>query len=200
MKKIGVAITASSVLHLLLWSPAESQQGWAVELRGNGAVPTREIGDDDLGAGFGFEGTVRYAFLPHLAAYAGWDWTRFSPDDSFAGSGMDFEETGYAFGLRFEHPFSGDLGAADTWAWWARAGGTFDHLEIEDPDGELIADTGSGVGWEVGTGLALALATGWSLTPGVRYRSLTRDVEIATTTTTVELEYVAFEVGIVRLF
>lgn len=198
MRKIALAFTASSLI--LANSPAAAQQRWAVELRGAGAVPTRQIEEDDLGAGLGFEGAVRYGFRSRLAAYAGWDWIRFSPDDSFAGSDMEFEVTGYTFGLRYERPFAGEEGVPDTWAWWARAGGIFDHVEIENPEGEGVADTGHGLGWEAGAGLALSLGTGWSLTPGFRYRSVTRDVEIATTITTMELDYVTFELGLARFF
>jgi len=197
MTQLTITLAASSLL--LAASAAGAQERWAVELRGAGAVPTRQVEEDDLGPGLVFEGSVGYAFRPRLGAYAGWDWIRFTPGDSFAGSEMDFEETGYAFGLRYEQPFPG-RGTADGWAWWIRAGGIFDHLEIEDPSGDLIADTGHGLGWEAGTGLALALGVGWSLTPGIRYRSLSRNVVIATTTTEVELEYLTFGVGIARFF
>ena len=50
-----------------------------------------------------------------------------------------FEETGYAFGLRFEQPFEGaDPGPAML----IRAGGTYKHIEVEGADGELAADSG----------------------------------------------------------
>lgn len=110
---------------------------------------------------------------------------------------MNIEETGYSFGLRFEHPFTGEDSGT---AWWTRAGGTVAHLEFEDDDGEVVAETGHGLGWEVAGGIAHGFRTGWTVNSGVRYRSLSRDVVIGTATTTVDLRYVAFEVGIARRF
>lgn len=198
MNRFFASLTAVGILFAA--TELGAQERWGFELRVNGNVPTQEIEGRDLGAGFGFDGTLRYRFLTHLGAYAGWDWIRYSPDDSFAGADTDFEETGYVFGLRFEHPLSAEGPGGEGWAWWARAGATVDHIEIEDSGGELIADSGHGLGWEAGAGLAYGFGSAWSFTPGVRYRSLTRDVEIGAVSTDVELRYLAFEVGIARLF
>lgn len=195
MRARALALTTIGALMAVAPARAQTPERWAVELRGNGALPTRDIGSDPLSTGLGLEGTVRYRFLPHLAVYAGWDWTRFGADRSFAGSDMDFEETGYALGLRFEHPVAGSRTAA-----WVRAGGTWDHVEVEDTDGEIISDSGHGPGWEVGAGVATPIRGRWSLTPGLRYRSLSRDVEIDQATTSVDLRYLAFEIGVARSF
>jgi hypothetical protein len=194
VKRLILSVVTLGVV--LAGSEARAQERWAVELRVNGDVPTQDIGDDKLGTGFGSEVTLRYRFLPHLAAYAGWDWIRFTPDDSFMGSDMDFEETGYAFGLRFEHPLTGESGPAV----WVRAGGTYDHVEVENADGDLLANSGHGLGWEAGAGLALGVGRSWSFTPGVRYRALSRDLKVGSVTTDTDLTYFAFEVGFARLF
>lgn len=200
MKKQAIAVAALGLVFALAPSDVDAQRRWAFELRANAAVPTQDIGDDELDTGFGLEGTFRYRFLTHLGAYAGWDWIRFGADDAFAGANMDLEETGYVLGLRFEHPFSGEEPTGAGLAWWVRAGGTYNHIEVENSDGDMVADSGHGVGWEAGGGLAYGFAGSWSLTPGVRYRSLSRDVEIGGTTTDVDLQYVAFEVGLARFF
>jgi hypothetical protein len=96
-------------------------------------------------------------------------------------------------GLRFEHPFSGESG--DGPAMQFRAGGTYNHIEIEDPDGDIVADSGLGLGWEIGTGVTLPLTGNWRVSPGLRYRALSRDVTIGSTTTGVDLRYVALELG-----
>lgn len=189
------AVTAASIAFVAV--PTAAQERFAVELRGGIDAPTREIGTDELGAGFGFDATVRYSFMPHLAAYAGWDWIHFNPATSFAGADMDFEETGYAFGLRFEHPFKGESGGL---AYWLRGGATYDHLEIENQDGDMVADSGHGWGWEAAAGVAFDVSPRLSLTPGLRYRALSRDVEIGTTTTEVDLQYVAAEMGLALRF
>lgn len=190
-----LALTAASLAVLVAAQGVESQQGLAFELRGGAAIPLEEVVNEELGTGFGFEGTIRYGFMPHLAAYAGWDWMRFSPDASFAGADMDFEETGYAFGLRFEHPFSEGAPLAG----WLRAGATYDHLEIENADGDIVGDSGHGFGYEAGAGIGVELGR-LHVTPGVRYRALSRDIEVGAVTTAVDLRYLAVELGFVFAF
>jgi long-subunit fatty acid transport protein len=175
--------------------PVEAQDRWSLEIRSGAAFATQDLGDADLGVGFGFEGTVAYRFMPHLAAYAGWDWCHFSADQSFAGADVDVEETGYAFGLQFVHP----LGASSL-AYFIRAGGILNHIEIENDGRDIVADSKQGLGWEVGAGVVLSLGDCWRLAPGVRYRSLSRDIEIGVASTPVDLTYLAVEVGLSRSF
>ena len=189
-------IIATAALAVLAGTgTVRAQERWAFEIRGGAGMTTQDFGDADLGTGFGFEGTVRYRIQPHLALYAGWDWYHYSTDESFAGADVDIEDTGYAFGFRFEHP----LGTSPA-ALWARAGGIYDHAEIEDSDGEIVADSGHGLGWEIGGGLALPIARAWKVTPGVRYRMLSRDIDIGDARTEIDLSYAALELGFSRVF
>lgn len=197
MKTHAIVGVTLGILLGLTTQDLSGQQRWGFEGRLNVDLPTQEVAGQELGTGLGLGGTLHYRFLPHLGVYGGWDWAHFNPDDSFAGPDVDLEETGYSFGLRFEHPFSGEEGGA---AWWARAGGTYAHLEVEDQEGDRIADSGHGLGWEVAGGIAYGFRPGWALNPGVRFRSLSREVTIGTTTTSVDLSYVALEVGVTRRF
>lgn len=175
-----------------------AQEPWAVGVRGGVAVPTVDM-VDDLGTGNGLvlAGDVSYRFMPRLAAYVGWDWVRFSPEDSFAGPDVDFEGTGYVAGLRFEHPLS-DAVPFDA---WARAGVRYDHLELEDDSGDIIAGTDRDVGFEAGAGVAVRVAERWSVTPGVRYRAVTHDVQTGVNTTDeVDLRHVLVELGVAYRF
>ncbi len=174
-----------------------AQNRWRVETRGGVAFATQDLADASLDPGFGFEATVAYSFMPQLSAYAGWDWYHFAAsEESFAGATSDMEETGYAFGLRFEQPF-GDQAPV---ALRLRAGATYDHVEIENSAGELLGDSGHGFGWEAGAGFGIVLGDRWELSPGVRYRSLTPDLDFAGGTTSGTLEYLAVEVGVSRSF
>lgn len=164
-------------------------------LCGGATVATSDLGDADLDTGFGFEGTFMVRALEQVFVYAGWDWHRFPSGPSFAGNDVDFEESGYAFGLLFEHALSDDGGPAIQ----LRAGGTVNHIEFERGV-SLTVDSGHGVGWEAGVGLAVPTVGEWRVTPGVRFRALSRDIDIETTTTAVDLNYFAFEVGVSRLF
>lgn len=75
---------------------------------------------------------VGYRVQPHLSVYAWLDWHRFTADASFAGSNNDFEETGYAVGLQFEHP----IARSKSVALQLRAGGIYNHIEVENTAGD----------------------------------------------------------------
>jgi hypothetical protein len=185
------------VLALILFTATgtiNAQSRWRFEIRGGPAFATENLGGVSLGTGFGFEGTAGFRVQPHLSVYAGWDWHRF-PSDA-AGAENDYEETGYAFGLLFEHP----IGGSDALALQLRAGGTYNHIEIENTAGDLVTDSEHGLGWEGGAGLAIRLAGQWQLTPGLRFRSLSRDLVAGSVTTPADLRYVAVEVGFSKRF
>jgi opacity protein-like surface antigen len=137
----------------------------------------------------------------HLLAYAGWEWHHFATDNLIASQELDVEETGYTFGLRFEHPLRGESSAdGSALGYWLRAGGTVNHIEIENDDGDIVADTDHGLGWEVGGGLTIPLRDRLALTPGVRYRALSRDLALGQTTRSVSLRYVTATVGLTIAF
>jgi hypothetical protein len=193
MKGLVVALFA---LTILCPGQASADGGpWSVQFSGGAALPTQEMGDSELGTGLGFEGLVGYRFMPHLGAYAGWDWHHFIADESFAGPDVDVEETGYAFGLQFIHPIG-----ESSLSYVIRAGGTFDHIEIENDEGDIVADSEHGLGWEAGLGLDMAFAGDWHVRPMVRYRTLSRDIDIEEEVTEVDLNYVALEVGFALSF
>ena len=173
----------------------EAQDRWSLDIRSGAAFATQDLGDADLGIGLGFEGTVAYRFMPHMAVYGGWDWHHFSADQSFAGADVDVEDTGYALGLQFIHPIG-----ESSLDYFIRAGGILNHIEIENDEGDIVADSKQGLGWEVGVGVVLSLSDHWRLAPGVRYRSLSRDIEIGVASTPVDLTYLAVEVGLSRSF
>jgi opacity protein-like surface antigen len=174
-------------LLLLASSPFAAAQGkWDLTLRGGVNLPTKDLGDANLNTGFGFEGTIGYRFLPNLSAYAGWGWNRFSADRSFAGSNVDFEETGYSLGLRYLFPIADSRVSV-----LIGAGGIYNHIEAENREGALVSDTGHGLGWQAEAGLAVAVSERLSLIPGIRYRSLSREFKVGTTNTPVDLNYLS---------
>jgi hypothetical protein len=186
-----------SLALIALPTTTQAQNRWRLETRGGAAFTTQDLADASLDPGFGFEATIAYSFMPQISAYAGWDWYHFSTDEaSFAGAGSDVEETGYAFGLRFEQPF----GEAARVALRLRGGGTYNHVETENEAGEVIGDSGHGFGWEAGAALGIVVGESWELSPGVRYRSLTPDLDFAGPATSGALEYVAVEIGVSRTF
>jgi hypothetical protein len=168
----------------------------AVDLRAVGATSTQRLAGADLSVGVGFGMTVGYHLQPHLLAYGGWDWIHFQADQSFAGPDMDFEETGYTAGLRFEHP----IGAESLTLFRIEGGATYKHVEIENVGGDIIGDSGHRFGFEGGGGLVFALGEDWRFTPTLRFRSLSPAFDITGVTTKSDLRYAGIELGVSRKF
>ncbi|MBK7631960.1 MAG: outer membrane beta-barrel protein [Ignavibacteriales bacterium] len=191
MKRSILTVVALLTFFALYQIESQAQDRWSLEFRPAVDFAAKDISDADLGTGFGFEGTVAYRFMPHLAAYAGWSWNYFGVDQSFAGPDASFEETGYTFGFQFIHPI-GDLDIN----YLIRLGGTYNHIEIENNDGDIIIDSGHGLGWQAEAGVVIPLSEKFSLLPSVRYRSLSRDNDINNVSTSVDLNYVSVGVGL----
>lgn len=193
MKKLFIAI-AIIVLTTTL-NQTLAQDKWSLELRPGVNYAVKDISDADLKLGFGGELTIAYRFMPHLSAYAGWSYNNFAVDQSFAGPDASFEETGYTFGLQFIHP----IGESNI-SYLVRAGGTYNHIEIEKNDGDITIDSGHGLGWQAEAGLLISLSESFCVLPSVRYRSLSRDIEIENVSTSVQLNYFSVGVGLRWLF
>src|SRR5688500_13887833 len=105
----GFRIKALTVLYtglfmLLLTTNVKAQNEWSFDIKSGVNIPTGEIEEAELKTGYGIEGTISYAVTNYLSGYAGWGWNKFSSERSFAGENLDFEETGYTAGLRFNYP------------------------------------------------------------------------------------------------
>jgi hypothetical protein len=176
---LGLALSAT---------PAVAQNRFAVDLNVGGAFPTTEFGGSDLdpGLGLGFAGNVRV--MPHAFVYAGWDYHRFVTKQAILGSDFDVDDTGYAFGARFQHPI---LARVDV---WVRGGGIYNHVELEDENGNIVADSGHELGWEGGGGFGFNVTDRFAIMPGARFRTYSADVTLGQTTLPVELTYITAEV------
>jgi len=175
---------------------AAQQRNWELAVQGGAAFPTTDLYDTDLKTGFGFEGTLSYRFTPSIGVYAGWDWHKFVTDvdgASFIGADVDVEETGYVLGLQYEHAL-GDSPSSP--AVMFRGGGTLNHLELSDSAGDEITNTGHGLGYEVGVGLAVPLGDRFRLVPAARFRSLDRDLTVNGVTRGVTLSYGTAELAL----
>lgn len=180
------------VLFLLSFNHTVSQNKWSIEFRPDINFPTSDFGDSKIKTGYGFELTGAYRFMDHLSAYAGWSYNTFRIEDS----NFDLDETGYTFGLQFIHP----LGTSETLSYLLRAGATYNHIELENTDGDIVSDSDHGFGYQVEAGLNYHLGLGWDLRPTVRYRALSRDIDIDNTTRSIDLNYLSFGLGIAKTF
>jgi hypothetical protein len=170
-------------------------QRFTVDLRPVIASPS-ELAGSELDVGLGFGATVAYQLQQHLHLYAGWDWLQFGANNSFAGLDRDFGETGYTFGLRFEHPLS----EASRLLYRVEGGGTYKHVEIENQDGDIIADSDHSLGYELGLGLLWPAGNTWRFGPTFRFRSLDPDFDISGVGTSGTLRYMGLELSISRRF
>lgn len=82
----------------------------------------------------------------------------------------------------------------------ARVGGIYNHIEVENDAGDITADSGHGLGWELGAGIQVNLGNNWKLRPQMGYRVLSREIEIGVNTTDVDLNYFSFGIGIAKSF
>lgn len=191
MKNLVLTFAALIVLITSCQLNAQSNDEWTLEFRPGVDLATKDIIDAELGTGFGFEATIAYRFMPHLSAYAGWSWNHYSAEQSFAGTNNGFEETGYTFGLQFIHPVG-----IHTIQYIVRAGATYNHIEIENKEGDIIIDSGHGPGWQVETGLIIPVSNRFSLLPSVRYRSLNREIQVQNDKMSVDLNYISYGIGL----
>lgn len=191
MKQTFHAITLFVLLAPFAATAQPEGSRWGFEFRPALSVATARFGGSALDPGLGFEGTFSYRMMPHLHAYAGWGWHRMSAGHSFAGSDMDFEETGYTFGLQFVHPL-GETGVE----YLFRAGAVYDHIETENADGDIVNDSKHGFGWQAEAGVSVTVTESLSLQPTLRFRSLNRTVTIGGTATDVGLRALTVGAGL----
>jgi hypothetical protein len=189
MKK-EIVLSAIALLSLM-FTNAQSQKKWSVDFRPGVNFATKDLGDANLKTGFGLEGSLTYSILPYLGAYAGWSWNHFASEQSFMGSNIDFEETGYCLGAQFTGKFK-----SSTLGYMIKGGGTYNHIETENSNGDIVNDSGHGLGWQLGIGLTVPMGKNWMLVPDVRYRSLARTIGEGDGRRNVQLNYISTGVGI----
>jgi len=193
--KIKEVVLIAMVLVSVNVLAQQQEKRFGFELSGGPSFSTSDPGNTNLKTGAGFEGIFHYRFLKHTGVYAGWGWNRFASDGATAAGKLDFEETGYVFGLQFKHP----VGASNL-SYFLRAGGLYNHIEIENEDGEIIEDSGHGLGWQLAGGVDIPLGKNWSITPGVKFNSLTREMQSNETKADMDFNYISVRVGILKRF
>lgn len=191
----------SLVVALLAFAPPAvmAQSPFSFELGAGVAVPVQDLGNAELGTGFGFGANARYRFHPNFLGYAGWEWFHFSAD--LAPDEFDVEQTGYTLGLRYERPLGSERPAGTpSPALWLRAGALLAHFEVENDEGEPAGDTDHGLGWEAGAGISWPLNDRIAVAPGVRIRMLGREIDMGLGVQEATLTYLTAGVGVVISF
>lgn len=173
----------------------EKDKRFSLELNGGPAFPTKEF-VEGIRMGFGFEGTFQYRILPYAGVYGGWGANWLSTESSVSSeNNMDYEETGYVLGLYFNQP----IGSTNL-SYYVRAGALYNHIEIENSDGDIVDDSGHGPGFQLAAGLDINLGSGWSLTPGLKFNYLSRETELEGITKQLDYQYLSARIGIMKRF
>lgn len=167
-----------------------AQEKWTVEFRPGLNFPTGDVGDIDTKIGSGYELTGAYNILPHLAFYAGWGWNEFKGKDNQSTENFTLEEKGYTFGFQIKRKIG-----TSSLSYLARVGAVYNHIKLED-NMDVSADTGYGFGWQAALGVDFEFVPNLSLRPMLRYRSLSRDVEVANVSNELNLNYISFGIGL----
>lgn len=175
---------------LLFVFKVNAQEKWSVEFRPGLNFPTGNS-NTDIKIGYGFELTGAYKIMPHLAAYAGWGLNEFKGEDTYLNDNITFKETGYTFGFQIIKPIG-----TSSFSYLASAGAIYNHIEIENNTADSTTDTGHGFGWQVAAGVGYEFVPNLALRPMLRYRFLSRDVEIENAFTNLKLNYISFGIGL----
>jgi hypothetical protein len=174
----------------LLSTIATAQNRWDISITPAANFSTKNLGNAKLKTGFGADATIAYRLTKQLGIYGGWGWNKFSSAQSFAGTDMEFVETGYSVGLQFTQ-----LIASSKMKFILGAGAIYKHIETENSKGDLVNDTGHGWGWEAKTGISFPLGKHFNFIPTIKYSALSRNIQILTTTTPVGLNYLSVGAG-----
>ena len=173
----------------------ENEKRFGVELNGEVSFVSSDLAGASLNTGLGYEVILQYRFMPFTSVYGGWGYSHFNANESFAGNDIDFEQTGYILGLQFKHP----IGKSPV-SYFVRAGALYCHIETENNDGEIISDTGHGIGWQAAAGIEVALGKNWILAPGLKYNWLSGETDFEGANYQLDHRYVAARLGIIKRF
>lgn len=186
---------ALSLLVTVITFGQEKENRFGIEINGEVSFVSSDLSGASLNTGMGFETILQYRFMPYTSVYGGWGWINFNADESFAGPDMDFEQTGYILGLQFMR----QIGSSPV-SYFARAGLLYSHIETENNDGDIISDTGHGVGYQVAGGIEVAMGKNWSLAPGLKFNSLSGETGIEGVNYQLDHRYVSARIGVVKRF
>jgi len=192
--KVFLSIALVALLSLTTLAQ-ETEPRFGVELNGDVAFVSSDLAGASLNTGVGFEAILQYRFMPFTSVYGGWGYSHFNADESFAGSDVDFEQTGYILGLQFKHP----IGNSPV-SYFARAGMLYCHIETENNNGDIISDTGHGIGWQAAAGIEVALGKNWSLAPGLKYNWLSGETDFENASYQLDHRTVSARIGIIKRF
>jgi opacity protein-like surface antigen len=190
MRKTMYVTAAVAAAMAATTAPAAAQSlpiPLAVEGRVDAAFPMGRFGDV-AGTGVGFGAGASIGLTPGVGVYGTYSHTRFG-----AGVGSsetpDATDSGFSVGVTAALP-----GATPNVSPWVGGGLVFHQLELGGSGAGIEED----LGFEVGAGVAIAVAPNVRLTPGIGYRSYSASVPAlgGLTARDVNVQYLTLGVGL----
>ncbi len=198
MKFKSLIVIAAMVLLVNSANAQERRRKVGFELTAGPSVALNNLGDFKMKVGKGVEGIFTYMPLEHFGLFAGWGW------NNFRSNYYDFEDTGYMFGVQFKDDIN-----KSAFSYYLRAGGLYNHIEIEDATPSIVdgfrSDSGHGLGIHLSGGVEYSLGKGWCINSNLKFQHLKRDVVLPSmlrdnAATAVNLNYLALRLGVVKYF
>lgn len=159
-----------------------AQERWFVELRPSVNIPTHEVDGRSLATGPGMEVGIAYLYTPQWGVQFGMGYGQFN---TFGTAGQYYVEQGASLGLRFFQPLIGRVYGV------LGAGSVYHQLFIKEGNGQELARTDLGFGWQAEGGIALVFDERWSVSPTIRYRSLSREINEGDVTDRIDLDHIS---------
>lgn len=189
-------VTLLTLLILLLFSAQTgmAQYRWSAEFSPGLSFPTQDIANENLEIGFGFDASLAYKLMPHLRAYAGYNWNEFKTEMTPGRSQLRVNEGGLIFGFELTFPIS-----SAPVTYFGFIGGNLNQLKIEMIAANQSMSTDHKLGWHIGVGLDYAFHDQWSLRPKLNYQALTSNNPFIPAND-LKLQYVSLGLGLLRSF
>jgi len=179
MKKAMFALAGIAVFATV--GTASAQLPISVEVRADAAIPTGDFADA-VDAAPSFGANVALGLARGFAVYGGYSRTAFELQDL----DTNMVDQGFSAGVTLGIPAT-RLGVQP----YIGAGVLIHELEVEDGP-EFDSD----LGFEVGAGVALPIASNVRLSPGVGYRRYSTQFPIGPTSVETDVEYFTAGVGL----
>lgn len=179
------------LLIIFVGIPGIAQEKWTFTFRPGINFLTQDISDSNTKTGYGFDFTGNYRVLNYVDVYAGWGWNQFNGGDFLSTKNSTINLNGFSLGFRYLHPIKDSA-----IAYSLMAGAIYEHLEVEYPAGEITAESGHDLGWQIGGGLSYTFGENWMLRPELRYRALSAAIDLPSESNDINLNYISFGIGL----
>lgn len=172
-----------------------AQEKFSAEFRPGISFPFNKIAGNKVNTGYGLEVTLAYEVLMDVGIYAGWGWNKFDTENVIFTERTDIEESGYTGGIQFKHRIKNS-----SLSYLIRGGAVYNHLDLKDNEGEPIAESDNGIGWQAEAGLTFEIGNNWDMRPTIRYRSLPGNLKVFNGQMSVDLQYISLGLGLAKKF